>query len=157
MSKAAFTGTFDPITKGHEDLIRRAAGMFDEVIVAVAKSAKNTLFGLDDRVQFAKRSLADLPNVDVIPYEGLTAPFMESHGVTAIVRGVRSVKDFEYEFQMAQMNKHLAPAVDTVMLAPAPEFGHLSSTLVREIATFGGDVSAFVHPDINTVLLEKFS
>jgi pantetheine-phosphate adenylyltransferase len=157
MSKAAFTGTFDPITKGHEDLIRRSAAMFDQVIVAVAKSAKNTLFGLEDRVQFAKRSLADLPNVEVMPYEGLTAPFMAAHGVSAIVRGVRSVKDFEYEFQMAQMNKHLANSVDTIMMAPAPEFGHVSSTLVREIAAFGGDVSAFVHPDINTVLLEKFS
>ncbi|MFT5064010.1 MAG: pantetheine-phosphate adenylyltransferase [Gammaproteobacteria bacterium] len=157
MRKAAFTGTFDPITKGHEDLIRRSAAMFDQVIVAVAKSAKNTLFGLEDRVQFAKRSLADLPNVEVMPYEGLTAPFMAANGVSAIVRGVRSVKDFEYEFQMAQMNKHLANSVDTIMMAPAPEFSHVSSTLVREIAAFGGDVSAFVHPDINTVLLEKFS
>lgn len=157
MSVAAFTGTFDPITLGHEDLIRRSAKLFDKVVVAVAKSSKNTLFGLDDRVDFVKRSLSDLPNIEVIGYEGLTAPFLAAQGVTAMVRGVRSVKDFEYEFQMAQMNKHLVDGVETIMMAPDPKLGHVSSSLVREIAAYGGDVSAFLNEEVNAVLCEKLA
>lgn len=158
MTIAAYTGTFDPITNGHSDVIRRAAGMFDEVIVAIADStSKSTLFGLDDRISFAQRALADVGNVRVMGYDGLTVAFMQSQGVTVMVRGVRSVKDFEYEMQLAQMNRQLAADVDTIMLAPAPEYGHISSTLVREIAKYGGDVSPLVHPSVAAALTEKFA
>lgn len=158
MTIAAYTGTFDPITNGHTDVIRRAAAMFDEMIVAVADStSKNTLFGLDDRKAFAARALEDVPNVRVEGYDGLTVAFMQAQNVSVMVRGVRTVKDFEYEMQLAQMNRHLAADVDTIFLAPAPEYGHLSSTLVREIAKYGGDVSALVHPAISAALTEKFA
>lgn len=158
MTIAAYTGTFDPITNGHTDVIRRAAKLFDEVIVAVADStSKNTLFGLEDRISFAQRALEDVPNIRVEGYDGLTVAFMQAQHVSVMVRGVRTVKDFEYEMQLAQMNRHLAADVDTIMLAPAPEYGHLSSTLVREIAKYGGDVSALVHPSIAAALTEKFA
>lgn len=158
MTIAAYTGTFDPITNGHADVIRRAAGMFDEMIVAIADStSKSTLFGLDDRIAFAERALEGVANVRVEGYDGLTVAFMQAQNVSVMVRGVRTVKDFEYEMQLAQMNRHLASLVDTIMLAPAPEYGHVSSTLVREIAKYGGDVSALVHPAINAALTEKFA
>jgi len=158
MTVAAYTGTFDPITNGHTDVIRRAAAMFEEVIVAVADStSKSTLFGLDDRKAFAAQALADVPNVRVEGYDGLTVAFMQQWGVSVMVRGVRSVKDFEYEMQLAQMNRQLAHDVDTIMLSPAPEYGHVSSTLVREIAKYGGDVAALVHPSIASALVEKFA
>lgn len=158
MTIAAYTGTFDPITNGHCDVIRRAATMFDEVIVAVADStSKSTLFGLEDRILFAQRALEGVSNVRVEGYDGLTVAFMEANNVAVMVRGVRTVKDFEYEMQLAQMNRHLSGSVDTIMLAPAPEYGHVSSTLVREIAKYGGDVSALVHPSITAALTEKYA
>lgn len=137
--KAAYTGTFDPITCGHTDMITRAAAMFDELIVAIAVSiGKKTLFTLEERVDLARRSLEDLPNVTVCGFEGLVIDFAHEKGVSVLVRGVRNNTDFDYESQMARMIRHLAPDIDTVILPPAPPFAHISSTLVREIAMLGG-------------------
>lgn len=143
--RAAYTGTFDPITNGHADVIRRAAKMFDELIVAVASnSSKKSIFDHEERVELAAAVLADVPNVSVLPAEGLVVTFARKHGVTVLVRGVRGVGDYEYEKQMASMNRHLAPEIDTILLAPSPEYAHISSTLVREIAFLDGRISGLV-------------
>lgn len=142
---AVYSGTFDPLTLGHEDVVRRAAALFDTVVIAVARAVhKKTLFSLDERLQLAQAALADCPNVQALPFDGLIVDFVKAQGAHVIVRGLRSVTDYDYETQMAGMNRHLAPGVDTVFLHTAAEVQHISSTLVREISKLGGDVSGLV-------------
>jgi pantetheine-phosphate adenylyltransferase len=153
---AMYPGTFDPITRGHEDLVRRCVRLFDRVIVAVAASPKKTpLFPLEERVALAQEVLRDLPEVSVMGYTGLTVEFARARGFKAIVRGLRAVSDFEYEFQLATMNRHLTEGVETIFLTPSEHHTFISSSLIREIAEFGGDVSAFVHPLVAERLKEK--
>ena len=154
--RAAYTGTFDPITNGHADVIRRAAGMFGELIVAVASNtSKKSIFDHEERVDLARQVLADVDNVVVMPVSGLIVDFARQNEVSVLVRGVRGVGDYEYEKQMAVMNRHLAPQVDTVLLAPSPEFAHISSTLVREIAFLDGRISGLVPSLVADRLNEK--
>lgn len=142
-----YPGTFDPITRGHEELIRRCVRMFDRVVVAVAESPKKVpMFSLSERVDLARAVLSDLPQVSVTGYDGLTVDFARREGLVAIIRGLRAVSDFEYEFQLATMNRHLTDEVETIFLTPAAEYTFVSSSLIREIAVYGGDVSSFVHP-----------
>jgi len=153
---AVYPGTFDPITLGHLDLIRRAAGLFGTVIVAVAAAHhKKTLFGLDERLEIVREAVRPLGNVQVEGFSGLVRDFAVSHGARAMLRGVRSVTDFDFEAQLAGMNRALAPDVETVFLTPDARFQHISSTLVREIATLRGDVAQFVTPEVNARLLAK--
>lgn len=154
--RAAYTGTFDPITNGHADVIRRAAQMFPELLVAVANnSSKKSIFTPDERLQLAEQVVGDLDNVQVLGTSGLIVDFARKHGVTVLVRGVRGVGDYEYERQMAIMNRHLAPEVDTVFMAPSPEFAHISSTLVREIAFLNGKIAGLVPPVVADALDSK--
>jgi pantetheine-phosphate adenylyltransferase len=142
---AVYSGTFDPLTLGHEDVVRRAAALFDRVIVAVARAVhKNTLLSLDQRLQLAQAAFVDCPNVQVLPFDGLIVDFVRTQGARVIVRGLRSVTDYDYETQMSGMNRHLAPQVDTVFLHTSAGVQHISSTLVREIHKLGGDVSQLV-------------
>ena len=146
---ALYPGTFDPITLGHEDIVRRAAQMFDTVIVAVAKAHhKKTLFTLEQRMAMAQQSLADCPNVKVQTFDGLVIDFAQSQSVTTMVRGIRSMTDFDYEFQLAGMNRRLATHIDTVFLNTSDVFQCISSTLVREIFMLGGEVAQFVSPTV---------
>jgi pantetheine-phosphate adenylyltransferase len=143
--KAVYPGTFDPITLGHEDLVRRAARLFDTVILAVADSrTKRPFFALDERVEMAREVLKDLKNVEVIGFSGLLMQFVQKHGARVVVRGLRAVSDFEYEFQLAGMNRGLYPDVETVFLTPGEQYMFISATIVREISVLGGDVSKFV-------------
>ena len=145
--RAVYPGTFDPITNGHEDLIQRAARMFDELVVGVAQSqAKRPFFSLDERVQLARDVLEPYRNVTVLGFTGLLSEFLKEQRATVILRGLRAVSDFEYEFQLAGMNRRLAPGVETLFLTPSDKYLFLSATIVREIAVLGGDISAFVHP-----------
>jgi pantetheine-phosphate adenylyltransferase len=154
--RAIYPGTFDPVTNGHKDLVRRAAGIFDEVLVAVAaNSGKAPLFTHDERVDLTRRVLADIPKVQVAGYQGLTVDFMREHHIRIVVRGLRAVSDFEFEFQLANMQRHLLPDIETVFLTPQEQFTFISSTLVREIAVYGGDVSQFVHPLVVAELARK--
>ena len=147
VNRAIYPGTFDPITRGHEDLVRRASGMFDEVIVAVADSrGKMPFFDVDERVAMAKETLAQFPNVRVEGFSGLLMLFLRKQDAKIILRGLRAVSDFEYEFQMAGMNRNLYPDVETLFLTPAEQYMFISATMVREIASLGGDVSPFVNP-----------
>jgi pantetheine-phosphate adenylyltransferase len=144
---AVYPGTFDPITNGHTDLVRRAASLFDSVVVAIAANAgKTPLLPLDLRVDLARQVLSDLPNVEVTGYAELTIEFARKHKMSVIIRGLRAVSDFEFEFQLANMNRHLARDIETVFLTPQEQFTFISSSLVREIAVLGGDVHEFVHP-----------
>jgi pantetheine-phosphate adenylyltransferase len=150
VNRAIYPGTFDPITRGHEDLVRRASGMFDEVIVAVADSrGKMPFFDVDERVAMAKETLAQFPNVRVEGFSGLLMQFLRKQDAKIILRGLRAVSDFEYEFQMAGMNRNLYPDVETLFLTPAEQYMFISATMVREIASLGGDVSPFVNPLVN--------
>jgi pantetheine-phosphate adenylyltransferase len=145
--RAVYPGTFDPITNGHEDLIQRASRLFDEIVVGVAQSqAKRPFFSLEERVLCARDVLAPYPNVKVRGFTGLLSQFLKEQGASVILRGLRAVSDFEYEFQLAGMNRRLAPGVETLFLTPSDKYLFLSATIVREIAVLGGDVSAFVHP-----------
>lgn len=145
--RAVYPGTFDPITNGHEDLIQRASRLFDELVVGVAQSqAKRPFFSLDERVRLATDVLKPYSNVTVRGFSGLLSQFVREQGATVILRGLRAVSDFEYEFQLAGMNRRLAPGVETLFLTPSDKYLFLSATIVREIAVLGGDVSAFVHP-----------
>jgi len=145
------------VTRGHEDLVRRAGQIFDEIVVAIAASpGKDLLFSLDERVALANEVLKDIPDVSVTGYEGLTVDFAHDHGLRAIIRGLRAVSDFEYEFQLATMNRHLTDQVETVFLTPTEHYTFISSSLVREIAELGGDVSPFVHPHVADRLQAKF-
>jgi len=153
---AVYPGSFDPITRGHEDLIRRAFTFADRVVVAVAVNVtKQPLFTLAERVALIQQAVAT-PDVDVRSFEGLLAEFARSVAASVIVRGLRAVSDFEYEFQMALMNRNLAPGIETVFLVPAFDLTYLSSSLVREVARFGGDVSQLVHPAVRQALRQKF-
>ena len=145
--RAVYPGTFDPITNGHEDLIQRASRLFDEVLVGVAQSqAKRPFFSLDERISLAREALKPYRNVTVEGFSGLLSEFVKEHSATVILRGLRAVSDFEYEFQLAGMNRRLAPGVETLFLTPSDKYLFLSATIVREIAVLGGDISAFVHP-----------
>ncbi|MBI5919790.1 MAG: pantetheine-phosphate adenylyltransferase [Nitrosomonadales bacterium] len=155
MIKVIYPGTFDPITRGHEDVVRRAAGLFAEVVVAVAQSRPQTLFTLDERVDLAREVFAELPNVRVLGFSGLLMQFVQSQDARVVLRGLRAVSDFEYEFQMAGMNRKLDPDVETVFLTPAEQYTFVSATMVREIARFGGDVSKFVSPAVAARLAAK--
>jgi pantetheine-phosphate adenylyltransferase len=153
---ALYPGTFDPITNGHQDLIRRAASIFRRVVVAIAANpAKTPLFSLDERVELAARVLADIPNVEVMGYGGLTVQFAQEHGLAVMVRGLRAVSDFEFEFQLATMSRQIAGQVETVFLTPTEQFSFISSSMVREIALLGGDVSRFVHPIVEEALKQR--
>jgi len=146
-SIAVYPGTFDPITNGHIDLVQRAAKMFDSVIVAIASSSrKKPKFSLEERVKLAQQVLVDCPNVTVKGFDILLIDFARQHEATVLVRGLRAVSDFEYEFQLASMNRHLAPDVESVFLMPADEYSFISSSLVKEVAALNGDISKFVHP-----------
>jgi len=150
---ALYPGTFDPITNGHTDLVRRAAGIFDKVVVAIASNAgKTPLLPLDMRVKLARKVLAELPNVEVTGYAELTIEFARKHKTSVIIRGLRAVSDFEFEFQLANMNRHLAREIETVFMTPQEQFTFISSSLVREIAILGGDVHEFVHPIVEKEL-----
>ena len=154
--RAVYPGTFDPISRGHEDLVRRAAGIFDQVVVAIAANPnKAPLFSIDERVELARGVLADLPNVSIQGYHGLTVEFAKNNKIGVIIRGLRAVSDFEFEFQLANMGRHIAPGVETMFLTPKEHFTFISSTLVREIATLGGDVSQFVHPLVEAAFRRK--
>jgi pantetheine-phosphate adenylyltransferase len=149
MIKVVYPGTFDPFTRGHEDLVRRASHVFDHVIVGVADSlSKQPMFAAADRVSMARDTLTELPNVEVIRFSSLLMDFVRQQGAKIILRGLRAVSDFEYEFQMAGMNRHLHPDVETLFLTPSEQYTFISATIVREIARFGGDVSHFVHPAV---------
>ena len=154
---AMYPGTFDPITLGHEDLVKRAGRVFDRVVVAIAADpgSKEPMFSIDERVDLARTALAGNENVEVRRYGGLTVDFARENDLSVIVRGLRAVADFEYEFQLATMNRHLTEEVETVFLTPTDRYTFISSTLVREIATLGGDITEFVSPTVKEALLAK--
>ncbi|MDP3743010.1 MAG: pantetheine-phosphate adenylyltransferase [Methylotenera sp.] len=153
---AVYPGTFDPITLGHEDLVRRAAYLFDEVIVAVAGSTnKTTLFSLDERVHLAQTVFSMYANVRVIGFSGLLMQFVQAQNAHMVIRGLRATSDFEYEFQLAGMNRKLYPEFETLFLTPSEQFMFISSSLVREVATLGGDVQAFVSPTVKDAISRK--
>ena len=148
--KVVYPGTFDPITLGHEDVVRRAAGLFSEVIVAVAKNpAKKPFFDLDERVDIASEVLKGLPNVKVVGFSGLLMQFVQDQGARVVIRGLRAASDFEYEFQLAGMNRKLYPGVESLFVTPSEQYMFISSSLVREVALLGGDVSKFVSPFVS--------
>ncbi len=156
MSSALYPGTFDPITNGHVDLIRRSARIFERVVVAIAANpSKAPLFSLEDRVNLARTVLDDLPNVQVMGYTGLTVELARDSGLEVMVRGLRAVSDFEFEFQLATMSRQLNDDVETVFLTPTEQFSFISSSMVREIALLGGDVSKFVPPVVREALEAK--
>ena len=151
--QAVYPGTFDPITNGHHDLVRRAASIFDRVVVGIAANPnKVPMFPLESRVDLARRVLADIENVEVLGYAGLTVEFAQQQNCGVVIRGLRAVSDFEFEFQLANMSRHLDRDVDYLFLTPQEQFTFISSTLVREIALLGGDVSRFVHPAVEAEL-----
>jgi pantetheine-phosphate adenylyltransferase len=155
---AIYPGTFDPITRGHEDLVRRASGLFDRLILAIAESpSKRPQFTLSERVEMAQEILGDLKNVEVMGFNCLLMKFVHDQGAKVVVRGLRAVSDFEYEFQMAGMNRSQYPEVETVFLTPGEQHMFISATMVREIARLGGDVSKFVQPGIEQRLRDKIS
>ncbi|WP_211364238.1 pantetheine-phosphate adenylyltransferase [Propionivibrio limicola] len=156
---AIYAGTFDPITMGHEDLVRRAAGLFDHVILAIAAShAKKPFFSLEERVGMAEEILLPrYPNVEVCSFSGLLMNFLHERGAKVILRGLRAASDFEYEFQMAGMNRNLYPEVETMFLTPSEQYTFISATMVREIALFGGDVSNFARPSVCERLAKKIA
>ncbi|MDK2776687.1 MAG: pantetheine-phosphate adenylyltransferase [Pseudomonadota bacterium] len=153
MNIAVYPGTFDPITNGHTDLVERASRMFDHIIVAVASNPKKKpMLDLEARVDLANSTLGHLANVEVVGFSNLLADFVKEKNANIILRGLRAVSDFEYEFQLANMNRVLAPNVESMFLTPAEQYSYISSTLVREIASLGGDVSNFVHPQVAKAL-----
>jgi len=156
MTTAVYPGTFDPLTRGHEDIVRRASGLFSAVVVGVADSrGKRPFFTLGERIDMAREVLAPYPNITVEGFGGLLRDFVRQHGAGVIVRGLRAVSDFEYEFQMAGMNRVLIPEVETVFMTPDEKYQFISATIVREIALLGGDTGKFVHPIINERLKAK--
>ena len=158
MITAIYPGTFDPITNGHTDIVARASSLFDNIIVAVAKStSKTTAFTIDERVAMAKRALDGLERVEVRSFDGLMTGFAKEQNASVIVRGLRAVSDFENEFQMAGMNRHLHTGAETVFLTPAEHLSFISSSLVREVASYGGDVSKFVHESVSHALSERLA
>ncbi len=156
MLKVIYPGTFDPLTRGHEDIVRRAARLFDRVIVGVADSeAKRPFFTTAERVAMAREVLAPFANVEVAPFSSLLMDFVHAQDARVILRGLRAASDFEYEFQMAGMNRNLYPDVETLFLTPSEQYMFVSATIVREIARFGGDASPFVHPAVLARLMAK--
>ncbi len=155
--KAVYAGTFDPLTLGHEDLVRRASALFDQVVVAVADNpAKRPLFSLAERVEMAQESLSHFSNVSVLGFSGLLADFVRIQQARVLIRGLRAVSDFEFEFQMAGMNRRLQPEVETLFLTPSEQYLYISSTMIREIAGLGGDVGEFVNARVLRSLAQKF-
>jgi pantetheine-phosphate adenylyltransferase len=156
MIKAVYPGTFDPLTRGHEDLVRRASRLFDHLVLGIADSrAKRTFFSLQERIEIAREVLFDVKNLTVVGFAGLLTDFVREQSARVVLRGLRAVSDFEYEFQLAGMNRALNPEFETVFLTPGEQHMFISATLVREIATLGGDVSKFVHPAVRTRLAAK--
>ena len=154
---AMYPGTFDPITLGHENLVRRAIRLFDRVVVAIAANpSKETVFSLEERVALAQTVLEDFDNVEVMGYTGLTVNFAKDNDLQVIIRGLRAISDFEYELQLANMNRHLIANVETVFLTPAETYTYISSSLVREICSMGGDVSEFVSPKVKLALIDHY-
>lgn len=157
MNRVLYPGTFDPITMGHADLVERASRLFDHVIIAVAANPKkNPLFPLEQRVELAREVTGHLPNVEVMGFSTLLAHFVREQNANVLLRGLRAVSDFEYEFQLANMNRQLAPEVESLFLTPSEKYSYISSTLVREIASLEGDVSKFVHPAVMDALKARF-
>ncbi|MDQ5878941.1 MAG: pantetheine-phosphate adenylyltransferase [Pseudomonadota bacterium] len=155
---AIYPGTFDPMTRGHEDLVRRASSLFDRVVVGIAQSrSKRPFFTLEERVDLARQVLAPYKNVEIVGFDNLLMDFLHERGAKVILRGLRAVSDFEYEFQMAGMNRNLYPEVETVFLTPGEQYMFVSATMVREIAVLGGDVSKFVHPLVQERLAKRVS
>lgn len=158
MVTAVYPGTFDPLTRGHEDLVRRASGLFDKLVVGVADSKnKKPFFTLQERLDIASEVLGHYPNVEVRSFSGLLKDFVRGNDARVIVRGLRAVSDFEYEFQMAGMNRYLLPDVETLFLTPSDQYQFISGTIVREIALLGGDVSKFVFPSVEKWLKDKIA
>jgi pantetheine-phosphate adenylyltransferase len=156
MIRALYPGTFDPLTRGHEDLVRRASTLFDSVILGIADSrAKKPFFSLEERIEIAREVLGDLRNIEIVGFTGLMIDFARQQNARVVVRGLRAVSDFEYEFQLAGMNRNLNPDMETVFLTPSEQHMFISATLVREIAMFGGDVSKFVHPFVRAKLAAR--
>ncbi len=157
MKIAVYPGTFDPITNGHVDIIKRSAKLFDKIIVTVAVNTQKTpLFDLTERVEMIRRSLVNEERVEVAKFEGLIADYLREVNASAMIRGLRAISDFEFEFQMSLMNRKLNPEVETVFLTPAQEYIHLNSTIVKEVASFGGDVSEYVPEYVESMLQEKY-
>jgi pantetheine-phosphate adenylyltransferase len=157
-SSAVYPGTFDPMTRGHEDIVRRAASIFDHVVVAIAANPNKTpAFDIAQRVELARGVLADLKNIEVVGYTGLTVEFARARNLSVVVRGLRAVSDFEFEFQLANMGRHLQPDIETMFMVPKEQFTFISSTLVREIALLGGDISHFVHPLVEAAFKRKLA
>ena len=158
MNIVVYPGTFDPITNGHTDLIERAGRLFDKVIVAVAASPKKQpLFSLDKRIELAEQVLSGRPGVEVCGFDGLLTTFMQTQNANVLLRGLRAVSDFEYEFQLANMNRALSPDIESLFLTPSEQYSFISSTLIREIAALKGDVSKFVHPTVENALKEHLA
>lgn len=156
MLTAVYPGTFDPITRGHEDLVRRAVRLFDRVVVAVAESRnKRTFFSMEERVAMTRDVLADVPHVSVEGFSGLLIDFVAEQGAIAVLRGLRAASDFEYEFQLAGMNRNLKPDIETLFLTPSDQYMFISASMIREIAQLGGNVTPFVHPLVVQRLNEK--
>lgn len=158
MDKAIYPGTFDPFTRGHEDLVRRASRLFDQVVVAVAASgSKKPFFTLEERVEMAQKVLSDCSNVQIVSFSGLLMNFLQQQNARVILRGLRAASDFEYEFQMAGMNRGMYPDVETLFMTPSERYMFISATFVREIASLGGNADAFVHPLVAQKLQEKIT
>lgn len=158
MITAIYPGTFDPITNGHIDIVRRSAKLFDRVVISIAMSSrKQPLFTLEERVALVEAALKDLDNVEVEGFKGLLADYAKDKGATVLIRGVRAVADFEYEYQLATVNRKLNPELESVLLTPSSETSHISSTIVRDVAAHNGDVSAFVPPLVKDALDKKFA
>ncbi len=156
MIKAVYPGTFDPLTRGHEDLVRRASRLFDNLVLGIAdSSAKRTFFTLQERIDIAREVLSDVKNLSIVGFKGLLTEFVRQQEARVVLRGLRAVSDFEYEFQLAGMNRALNPEFETVFLTPGEQHMFISATLVREIATLGGDVSKFVDPVVRAKLAAK--
>ncbi len=157
-TRAIYPGSFDPVTRGHVDLIERVTNLFDEVVVAVADSkAKKTLFSLEERVELIQRTTSHLSGVSVVGFTGLLIDFARQMETNIVVRGLRAVSDFEYEFQLSWMNRQLDSKIETLFFAPAEDYAFVAASLVKEIAGLGGDVSEFVHPEVNQALKDKLS
>ncbi len=158
ITRAIYPGSFDPVTRGHIDLVERASRLFDEVVVAVADSkSKKTLFALEERVELIQQTTEHLTDVSVVGFTGLLIDFARQMNTNIVIRGLRAVSDFEYEFQLSWMNRQLEPDIETLFFAPAENYAFVSASLVKEIAQFGGNVSKFVHPEVNKALISKLN
>ena len=158
MKKAIYPGSFDPVTLGHLDIIKRSAALVDHLIVGVLNnSTKTPLFSVDERVNMLKEVTKDIPNVEILSFSGLLVDFAREHNVQAIIRGLRAVTDFEYELQMSQTNRKVAPEVDTIFFTTSLEYAYLSSSIVKEVAQYGGDISAFVAEPVEKAIKQKFA